>query len=254
MKIELNQTYKQKKTFEQYPHIKKTFDELNEFTIKNNFVKYGLNGERILRGRRYDDAIILNSNIDFKDKIVCDLGARDGIFGSYLTRYVKKIYVSDYFEQWGKGTDFDLGQIDYWTNIWENAAFDKNKMIIECQDMTSLTYPDNFFDIVISTSVIEHIHNQKNWEGDIIAMKEMSRICKPGGIIALSTDMAKKTKWVSGTLYYSKEDLFNRLINNSNAHLRGEYNFDIDDQNNDAVTEHNDLKPVSPVVFTLQKN
>lgn len=127
-------------------------------------------------------------------------------------------------------------------------------MIMETQDMTQLTYPDNFFDIVVSTSVIEHLYNQKDWYGDMIAMKEMVRICKPGGIILLSTDMSKtESKWVSGTFYYNKEDLFKRLINHSGCELRGDYDFEFDNKDNDALTEHNGFGPVSSVVFSLRK-
>jgi 2-polyprenyl-3-methyl-5-hydroxy-6-metoxy-1,4-benzoquinol methylase len=251
--IPLNQIYKQRQTFEQYPKIKETFDDITEHSIKNNFIRFDQDNQMIIKGRRYDDAVIINSDIDFNGKTVCDLGARDGILGAYLTKYVDKIYVSDYFEEWGKGTEHDLGSIEHWTNIWENAAFDKNKLVIENQDMTKLTYPDNFFDIVISTSVIEHIYNQANWTGDMIAMKEMVRICKPGGIIAVTTDMARESRWVSGTFYYSIEDIFKRLIDHSGCELRGEYNFDINDTENDAISSHNDLYPVSSVIFTLKK-
>jgi SAM-dependent methyltransferase len=251
-KICLNQVYKQSKTFEDHPNIKATFDELDDISIKHKFFKYAPDGTEIIRGRRYDDAVLFNS-IDFKDKLVCDLGARDGIFGSYLTKVVKKIHVSDYFEEWGKGTEHDLGDIEYWTKIWQDAAFDKDKMVIEHQDMTKLTYPDNFFDIVVSTSVIEHIYNQCDWQGDMVAMKEMVRICKPGGIIALTTDIGLESRWVSGTHYYSKEDLFKRLIDYSGCTLRGDHDFDINHPDCDAITSHNDFAPVSAVIFTLQK-
>ena len=159
-----------------YPEIKKTFNELYNFNIRNNFIVKNNNNIIRVRGRCYDASVLFNSNVDFNNKIVCELGARDGIFCSWLTRYVKKIYVSDYFEEWGKGTEHDLGQIDYWTNIWKSAAPHPEKMIIGSQDITNLTYPDNFFDIVICTSVIEHMFNQKEWMGDMIAIREIARI------------------------------------------------------------------------------
>lgn len=63
-----------KKTFEDYPEIKNTYDEMNDFAIKNKFCKYDNDGLMIIKGMRYDDAIILNSDIDFNDKVVCELG------------------------------------------------------------------------------------------------------------------------------------------------------------------------------------
>lgn len=252
-KVPLNQVYKESKTFEDYPHIKQTFDELTKLSVDHDFIRRHPDGGVSVKGRRYDDAVLFHSDVDFNDKVVCELGARDGIFGAWLTKFVKKIYVSDYFEEWGKGTDHDLGQIDYWTNLWTTVAEDPSRMVVETQDMTKLTYDDNMFDIVVSTSVIEHLYNQGDWDGDIRAIKEMARICKPGGIILLSTDIAKESKWVSGTFYYSVEDLFKRLIEPSGCVLRGEYNFDLDDPDNTAITSHNGYAPVSSVVFSLQK-
>ena len=248
-KVPLNQTYQIKKTFKDYPEVKRTFDDITKFTFDNNFIR--TNGSP--KGRIYDDAVLFNSDVDFKDKIVCDLGARDGIFGSYLSKYVNKIYVSDYFEEWGKGTTHDLGQFKYWQKLWLNCAYNPDRMIIETQDMTKLNYPDNFFDIVISTSVIEHIYIQKECKGDILAMQEMIRICKPGGIILISTDIGKESKWISGTFYYSEADLFKRLIDQPGVKLRGKYNFNIDDKNNDALTSHKNVYPLTSVVFSLVK-
>jgi len=253
-KIPLNQIYREKRTFKDYPEIEKTYKEITQFTMKNNFYKDFGNGNHYPKGRRYDDAVLFNSNVDFTNKTVCELGARDGIFGAWLTQFVDKIYISDYFEAWGKGTEYDLGQIDYWKNLWTNVAPNPERMIIETQNMTKLTYPDNYFDIVVCTSVIEHLYNQSNWEGDKIAMKEMVRITKPGGIILLSTDMTPNaSKWVSGTYYYNEKELFDRLITHSGCILRGDYDFDFNNDENNAITEHNGFKPVSSVIFSLQK-
>lgn len=252
-KVPLNQIYREKRTFSDYPEIKKTYDDITQFTINNRFCKYSAQGHIYPKGRRYDDAVLFNRT-DFNNKTVCDLGARDGIFGSWLTKYVDKVYVSDYFEHWGKGTDQDLGQIEHWSDLWKNIAYDKDKIVVEMQDMTALTYEDNMFDIVISTSVIEHIYNQKGGNGDMIAIKEMVRVCKPGGFILLSTDLSKNEgKWISGTYYYSEKDLFDRLINFSECDLVGPYDFSFDNPDNNAETMHDDFGPVSPVVFALQK-
>lgn len=48
---------------------------------------------------------------------------------------------------------------------------------IEKQTMEHLTYPDNFFDIVHSVNALDHCLNPSK------AIKEMYRVCKPGGWI-----------------------------------------------------------------------
>jgi ubiquinone/menaquinone biosynthesis C-methylase UbiE len=50
---------------------------------------------------------------------------------------------------------------------------------IEYQDMENLTYSDNFFDIVHCVNALDHTLDAKK------ALKEMIRVCKPGGWIYL---------------------------------------------------------------------
>ena len=210
-KVALNQSYKKEKTFEEYPEIEETY---------NNYVKYCLEEVKWHKyGRAYDCSIALHQ-VDFKDKIVCELGARDSIFSSYLTKYVKEVYASDTFEGWG-----DLGDICYWDELWKKYAFDKSKHITQFQDMKKLSYQDNFMDVVISFSAIEHIPG----EGDILAAKEMHRVCKPGGHIILGTDMCSSHKWASGGFFYDENSFFERIIKCfKDCNFVGRYDFDFE--------------------------
>lgn len=254
MSCPLNQIYKINETLKQYPDIAKTYDELNTFALKNNFCELLDDGGYKLKGRRYDNAVLFNS-VDFNEKIVCELGARDGIFSSWLTKYVDKIYTSDYFELWGKGTEYDLGSFDYWANIWKNASYDQDKLVPEIQDITNITHLDNTFDIVICTSVIEHMITQCDFTGDMVGIREIVRIVKPGGTILLSTDMTSgKSKWHSGTFYYNEIDLFDRIINPSKCKLNGNYDFNFNNETNDAITYIDGVGMCSPVVLSLIKN
>jgi SAM-dependent methyltransferase len=254
MSLALNQLYREKATLEAYPNIKKTYDDLCEFTEKNKFYIENQDGSKRLKGRRYDDAVLFHTpGLDFNNKVVCELGARDGIFGSWLTQFVDKIYVSDYFEQWGKGTTHDLGQFEYWNNLWKSSAYDSSKMVTETQDILNLSYPDNFFDITICTSVIEHTFTQANFMGDMKAIREIVRVTKPGGYILLSTDMTKdNTEWLSGTMYYNEVDLFDRIINASRCTLVGDYDFNFDDKTNSDIHQVKHLTAAS-CVFALKK-
>lgn len=44
-----------------------------------------------------------------------------------------------------------------------------------CQDVTQLTFPDNSFDLAVSSDVMEHVHDP--WAG----FAEIGRVLKPGG-------------------------------------------------------------------------
>ncbi len=53
---------------------------------------------------------------------------------------------------------------------------------MEAQDARALPYPDDHFDKVYAISVVEHIDDQ----GDSLAMREMARVLKPGGLCSLT--------------------------------------------------------------------
>lgn len=254
--VPLNQLYREGLTFRVYPEIKKTFEQLNEFSEKNNF-KRSVGNQSYLRGRRYDAAVLYHSiggEDTFRGTSICELGGRDGIFASWLTSTASEVYVSDYFEEWGKGTQHDLGSLEYWKQKWTESAVDPSRLHCEHQDITNLTYPDNRFDITICTSVIEHMMPQKNWMGDMIGIRELVRITKPGGYILLSTDMTdSNTKWHSGTLYYNYIDLFDRIINPSRCELYGQHDFSFDHPYNTNIHNINGVGNCSSVILTLRK-
>ncbi len=56
-----------------------------------------------------------------------------------------------------------------------------NKINWSRQDIQSINFPNNYFDIVISCETIEHVPNPK------IAIKELYRVCKNSGILMLTT-------------------------------------------------------------------
>jgi len=229
--IPLNQSYKVAATLEENPKIQ---------SIKFDFENYCLTkGDWNKHGRSYDTAMSV-ANVDFNNKIVAELGARDSMFSPYITNMCQKVYTSDIFLGWG-----DLGDLEYWTKLWKGYAIDEDKIQAEYQDMTSLTYADNSMDVVVSFSAIEHIPN----DGDITAAKEMGRICKPGGVVIIGTDMCREHCWHHGGYFYDKESLFNRIIKPTGCSLVGDYDFGFDDCN---IYHLNGLD-FTGAIFTLRK-
>jgi SAM-dependent methyltransferase len=55
-------------------------------------------------------------------------------------------------------------------------------------DARRLPFRDGSFDAATAVSVLEHIRG----EGDIVAMREMARVVRPGGLIALSVPMGAR--------------------------------------------------------------
>ncbi len=58
----------------------------------------------------------------------------------------------------------------------------RDQYVMRTEDARALTYPDGTFDRVFSISTIEHIPGN----GDGLAMREIARVLKPGGICCLT--------------------------------------------------------------------
>ncbi len=74
------------------------------------------------------------------------------------------------------------------------------KYISNQMDALNLTFYDNFFDRVISISVIEHI----NGEGDSRAIKEIWRVLKPNGLFSFTVPVNKEFE-----IEYRNKDEYN---------------------------------------------
>ena len=55
----------------------------------------------------------------------------------------------------------------------------KKNVIVEMQDVTKLSYEDNFFDRVVITCVLVHL------DDPVQALNEIRRVLKPGGYVSL---------------------------------------------------------------------
>lgn len=72
----------------------------------------------------------------------------------------------------------------------------------EVQDARGLKYKDASFDKVYSISVMEHIPA----DGDILAMREIGRVLKPGGICAITVPFSGTAKEIyKNTKVYERE-------------------------------------------------
>ena len=74
---------------------------------------------------------------------------------------------------------------------------------LETQDARQLTYADASFDRVFSISVIEHIPE----DGDAQAMREIARVLRPGGVVALTVPFSARghrDEYVRGDVYERK--------------------------------------------------
>lgn len=75
---------------------------------------------------------------------------------------------------------------------------------LQVQDARHLTYPDRFFDRIFSISVLEHVPD----DGDSIAMRDIARVLKPGGVLTLTVPFSAKgyhEEFLTGPVYEREE-------------------------------------------------
>ena len=75
--------------------------------------------------------------------------------------------------------------------LWTNVPKGEYRRGVQCQDLMNLTYDDDYFDLVISSDVFEHV--RRPFEG----FREVNRVLKPGGMhvfsIPVTSPMRTKT-------------------------------------------------------------
>lgn len=272
----LHQTYQTARTLATHESVKQRYEALQKHARDHGLVRR----DGRLYGRLYDYAVLFELAGDLTGKSVGEFGARDGFFGSYATRDASSVYVSDYFEEWGKGTDSCLGQFDMWKALWEQGSFAPEKLTSGTEDLMGLSPADASYDITACISVIEHVFTQgpEDRDGDVRAMRELVRVTKPGGLLLISTDMlhpdgldrlpegaqrvGEDSAWYSGTLWYGPKDLRTRIVESDGVELLGGKNaphcFDPAHPDNDDVhpLPHCDAKQgpfATPVVFALRR-
>jgi len=87
-------------------------------------------------------------------------------------------------------------------------------------------FEDEMYDVVLCTAVVKSL---AGW-GDRRAVKEMVRVLKPGGLLAITVDFGQDYKAfpskATGVRLYNKSTLYSRIIRPSRCELVGPVNFD----------------------------
>lgn len=251
----LNQVYRVQQTCRDHLQVRQARSMFDALSVRSAARKH--DGAPAPWGRSYDYAVLRSMGIDFTNRRVADLGARDGYFGPWLTGEAAEVYVSDYFQLWehewhATERPPDTDSFSDWQRRWREMAPKPERLFCERQDITNLTYPDHHFDITICTSVIEHM-----WPNDIKGMAEIVRVTKVGGIIAMSTEMSPANGWHGGTYWYNEATFLARLIEPHPVEFLGPWDFALDHPANDSafLLQVDELRraPGFSAVFALRR-
>jgi SAM-dependent methyltransferase len=121
-------------------------------------------------GARLRAREILKNIKSFKERLL-DAGCGTGIYSLSLNKNFKCIDAVDISKE-------KIGFLED-NNKYKNIVF-------KCCDLKSLSFPDQYFDVVICSDVLEHIKE------DMKAIKEIVRVLKKGGVLLLTVPSKSK--------------------------------------------------------------
>ncbi len=128
-------------------------------------------------------------------------------------------------------------------NEEERIFIKENKHLsFQIQDATKLAYKNNYFDMVYSISVIEHIFNNY-----LAAINEMIRVVKNGGYIYLTFPVSNNytEEWLNSDIYSHQGKSDNKTF--------FQYRFD-DQKFNEIINKLSNVKIISHSIYWERNN
>jgi len=127
---------------------------------------------------------------------ILDVGSRESLVPHYLARKGATV------------VGIDLSTAAFRSDV--DAP--RERLSMQRGDATAIAFPDNSFDRVLSTACIKHIRGH----GDKGAVREMMRVCKPGGLVAISFDYGQEympyPSKATGRRVYDQATVYSRLV------------------------------------------
>ena len=140
------------------------------------------------------------------------------------------------------GIDLSINFHDRWQQLmyWKNNGF-RVPYHLSAQSVTKTRFPNNFFDVAICLSVIEHNVSLSDFFADA------ARVLKPGGILYVSTDYwENKISTVTAPLNYGTEpgvewNIFSKTEIHELIKIASKFHLNLNNKNIPKVDE--------PIVF-----
>ena len=129
-------------------------------------------GNRIVRFLEYlRFQYMLNSCHFEEDEIAFDAGSGSNVFLPTLAGYFKMVYAVDSNEEYiRKGKE--LCDILHLQNVQ-----------LFCQDLSTLSFPDNTFNVIFCASVLEHLRDKEL----VSVVRELKRVLRTDGVFCCSS-------------------------------------------------------------------
>lgn len=152
----------------------------------------------VFNRRSTEELCAFVSGLIGKDDTVLECACGTGMLTKRIAPLCKQLYATDFSVEMLKRARKKCGK-------YPNIKFKR-------ADITKLKFPDNTFDTVIAANVIHLLDSPQ------AALKELRRVCRPGGKVIIPTYINKK---VSG-----KTGLYVRAINKAGADFKNQFTFE----------------------------
>ena len=129
----------------------------------------------IVRLRHNDFFKILSSFIELQSITILEVGCGSGAFSLYLSALGNHVVALDYYLQ-------PLQHISKGKREFEQKKHINLNLDIVMGDIRSMAFPDETFDVVFNSGVLEHYSTPKNRQE---ILKEMSRVTRCSGYLAI---------------------------------------------------------------------
>jgi SAM-dependent methyltransferase len=149
----------------------------------------------------------------------------------YLTTRVEQVFATDLYLAPNFWDEF--APAEFMSNPGKyapaGAAWNPQRLVVQHADGRALPYPDGFFDGVFSASSIEHFGTLDEITQ---AAREMGRVLKPGGVLALATEFKLGGPAGDGwgnVVVFDPETLHRHIIEPSGCEMVDAADYDTDD-------------------------
>jgi SAM-dependent methyltransferase len=131
----------------------------------------------------------------------------------YLTNFVRRVFATDLYASNDQWAEADAGMmIDPARFAPAGTPWKPERLVVQHMDALALRYEDNSFDGIFSCGSIEHFGSLENVAQ---AAREMGRVLKPGGVLALSTEFrisGPEGLGIPGAILFTREMVEQHII------------------------------------------
>src|SRR5262249_13752531 len=133
------------------------------------------------------------------EAIVLSIGAGHEPPVYKLTNHCKQVHATDLYGVSGFAGEESNASMLVNPDQYSPFPYKRRRLVVQYMDALDLRYEDDTFDIVFSLSSIEHFGGIESAKK---SLREMGRVCRPGGIVALTTELV-----INGALHLSEPNL-----------------------------------------------